>query len=74
MQRSYRDPFLCTVIFDRKTALLKPVYLLPPISGLLILRHIHPSSLYAGQDRSGQKVWEGGLAKRLLSIELGVLE
>ncbi|MFA7496523.1 MAG: glycerol-3-phosphate dehydrogenase C-terminal domain-containing protein, partial [Acidithiobacillus sp.] len=39
--------------------------LLPPIGSLLVLRHNHPSSRYAGQDRLGQKVWEGGLLRRL---------
>ena len=67
MQGGYRDPFLRTVILDGKTARMKSVYLLPPICGLLFLRHTHPFSLYAGQDRSGQKVWEGGLLRRLRS-------
>ncbi|MHB1496286.1 MAG: MAE_28990/MAE_18760 family HEPN-like nuclease, partial [Acidithiobacillus sp.] len=41
-----------------------------PISGLLVLRHSHPSSLNADQDRSGQKIWEGGLLRRLLLTEI----
>ncbi|MDA8247437.1 hypothetical protein, partial [Acidithiobacillus sp.] len=40
-------------------------YLLPPISNFLVLRHVHPSSLNAGQDRSGHKISEGGLLGRL---------
>ena len=74
MQGGYGDPFLRTVILDGKAARLKSVYLLPPISGLLVLRHIHPSSLYAGQDRSDQKVWEGELLRRLRKNNLSNLQ
>ena len=70
MQGGYRNPFLRTVIPGRKAARLKAFYLVPPISGFLVLRHPHPSSLNADQDRPGQKIWEGGLLRRLQYIEV----
>ena len=56
-----------------KAARLKSVYLLPPISGLLVLRHSHPSSLNADQDRPGQKIGEGGVLRRLHMSDLSSL-